>query len=83
MKSYIFKVVIQPDKFEDGRDAWHAFCPALKGCHAWGHSNEEALANIREAIDIYSKVVRWDIAFYDARKRLNDLRASLEGGAAT
>jgi len=53
MKSYVFKVAIEPDKFEDGRDAWHASCPALKGCHTWGHSYEEALANIREAIDIY------------------------------
>ena len=51
MKSYVFKVVVEPDKFEDGREAWHAFCPALKGCHTWGHSSEEALANIREAID--------------------------------
>jgi predicted RNase H-like HicB family nuclease len=53
MKSYVFKVVVEPDKFEDGRDAWHASCPALKGCHTWGHTYEEALTNIREAIDLY------------------------------
>lgn len=53
MKSYVFKVVIEPDKFEDGREAWHAFCPALKGCHTWGHTRDEALMNIREAIDLY------------------------------
>jgi predicted RNase H-like HicB family nuclease len=53
MKSYIFSVVVEPDKFEDGRDAWHASCPALKGCHTWGHSYEEALANVREASDLY------------------------------
>ena len=53
MKSYVFKVAIEPDKFEDGRDAWHAFCPALKGCHTWGHTHEEALANLRDAIDLY------------------------------
>ncbi len=52
MKSYVFKVRVEPDKFEDGRDAWHAFCPALKGCHTWGHTYEEALANAREAIDL-------------------------------
>ena len=38
---------------EDGRPAWHASSPALKGCHTWGHSNEEALANMREAIGLY------------------------------
>jgi len=53
MKSYVFKVVVEADKFEDGRDAWHSYCPALKGCHSWGHSYEVALANIREAIDLY------------------------------
>src|SRR5260370_1483960 len=53
VKSYVFKVAIEPDKFEDGRDAWHAYCPALRGCHTWGHTYEEALANIREAIDLY------------------------------
>ena len=52
MKSYVFKVRVEPDKFEDGRDAWHASCPALKGCHTWGHTYEEALANAREAIDL-------------------------------
>lgn len=53
MKSYVFKVTVEPDKFEDGREAWHAYCPALKGCHTWGHTYEEALANAREAIDLY------------------------------
>jgi len=53
MKSYVFKATIEPDKFEDGSDAWHASCPALKGCHTWGHTSEEALANLREAIDLY------------------------------
>ena len=53
MKSYIFKVSIEPDRFEDGREAWHASCPALKGCHTGGHTSAEALANVREAIDLY------------------------------
>lgn len=53
MKSYVFKVVVEPDQFEDGRNAWHASCPTLKGCHTWGHSYEEALANVRDAIDLY------------------------------
>ncbi|MBI2910975.1 MAG: type II toxin-antitoxin system HicB family antitoxin [Chloroflexi bacterium] len=53
MKSYIFEVMVEDDQFEDGRPAYHASCPALKGCHTWGHTREEALANIREAIDLY------------------------------
>ena len=53
MKTYVFKIVIEQDQFEDGRPAWHASCPALKGCHTWGHSYEEALANAREAVELY------------------------------
>ena len=53
MKSYIFRVVIAEDEFEDGRRAYHASCPALKGCHTWGHTYEEALANVQEAVSLY------------------------------
>jgi hypothetical protein len=35
MKSFVFQVAIKPDKFEDGRDAWRASCPALEGGHTW------------------------------------------------
>ena len=31
VKSHIFKVVIEEDAFEDGRKAYHAYCPALRG----------------------------------------------------
>jgi predicted RNase H-like HicB family nuclease len=41
-------VVIEKD--EHGYYAW---CPELKGCQSQGASIEEALANIREAIEIY------------------------------
>ena len=53
MNSYFYKIVFEPDKFEDGGGAWHVSCPALKGCHSWGRSYEEALSNIREAMDLY------------------------------
>ena len=43
----IFKVIIRPDA-EDG--GFNVSCPALPGCHSQGDSEEEALANIREAI---------------------------------
>ena len=53
MKSYIFSVVIEEDVFEDGEPAYHARCSGLKGCHTWGHTLEEALTNIREAVELY------------------------------
>jgi predicted RNase H-like HicB family nuclease len=58
MKSYIFRLVIEEDAFEDGRKAYHAHCPALKGCHTWGHTYEEALANIKEAVELYVEDLR-------------------------
>ena len=39
------------EREEEG--GYHAFCPALKGCHSQGETLEEALANIREAIELY------------------------------
>lgn len=41
-------VVIEQD--EHGCYAW---CPELKGCRSQGNTVEEALANIREAIELY------------------------------
>ena len=58
MKSHVFKVVIEEDVFEDGRKAFHASCPALKGCHTWGHTPDEALANIEEAVALYVEDLR-------------------------
>ncbi|MCY4653428.1 MAG: type II toxin-antitoxin system HicB family antitoxin [Dehalococcoidia bacterium] len=53
MRTYTFEVVIEADEFEDGRPAYHAYCPALPGCHTWGHTYEEAEANVREAVSLY------------------------------
>jgi predicted RNase H-like HicB family nuclease len=50
MKSYMFDVVIEKEAFEDGSKAYHAYCPDLKGCHTWGHTLEEDLTNIQEAV---------------------------------
>jgi predicted RNase H-like HicB family nuclease len=32
---------------------YHAFCPALPGCHTQGETEEEAMANAAEAVDLY------------------------------
>ena len=53
MKSYIFRVIVEEDNFEDGRTAYHAYCPALRGCHTWGHTYQEALMNVQEAVELY------------------------------
>jgi len=48
MQVYQFTVVIEPDQ-----DAFHAYAPALPGCHTFGATVEEAQANIREAIAVH------------------------------
>ena len=49
MITHVFDVSIEQD--EDGR--WTAECPALPGCVTWGKSKQEAINNIREAIELY------------------------------
>ncbi|MDI6631413.1 MAG: type II toxin-antitoxin system HicB family antitoxin [Bacillota bacterium] len=49
MQAYRYTVIIERE--EDG--GFHAFCPALPGCHTQGESLEETLINIREAIQVY------------------------------
>ena len=44
-----FRVIIAPD--EDG--VFVAECPALSGCVSQGKTREEAMANIRDAIQGY------------------------------
>ena len=40
--------------FEADEDGWVvASCPALPGCHSQGRTKDEALANIREAVEGY------------------------------
>jgi predicted RNase H-like HicB family nuclease len=53
-KTYIFKIVVEPDPFPDGRMAYHAYCPALKDYAAstWGYTREEAVKNIQEVIQM-------------------------------
>lgn len=50
-----------------------------KELHYWCARALEANGNAKEAVDMYSKIIRWDIGYRDARKRLNDLRAAEEG----
>jgi predicted RNase H-like HicB family nuclease len=39
---------------EQGEDGWVvAHCPSLKGCWSQGKTREDALRNIREAIELF------------------------------
>lgn len=49
MADYMFTVIIE----REPEGGFHAFCPALRGCHSQGNTYEEALANIQEAISLY------------------------------
>ena len=47
---------------EQGLDGYIvAYCPALKGCVTQGRTEEEALANIKEAIELYLETDPRDI----------------------
>lgn len=50
------QVVIYPG--EDGW--WVAECPSLPGCISQGESREQAVANIKEAIQVYVKALEED-----------------------
>jgi len=53
MKTYNFKVVVEPDEDFDGNPSgWHAYCPALEGQGAstWGATEVEALKNINDLV---------------------------------
>jgi len=52
MKTYTFKVVLEPDQDAEGNPAWHAYCPALVdiGAATSGRTKEEALARINEVV---------------------------------
>jgi len=46
---------------EKGRESGYvAKCPALRGCVSQGATKEEALANIREAIEVYVEALLED-----------------------
>ena len=38
---------------EKDEHGFYAWCPELKGCQSQGQSLEEAIANIKEAIELY------------------------------
>ncbi len=46
-----YRCTVILEKEQDG--GFHAFVPALRGCHTQGDTQEEALANAQEAVAAY------------------------------
>lgn len=53
------KIILEPSE-EDG---YTVFVPALPGCISEGDTKEDALKNIREAIELYLEPVEDDMSF--------------------
>lgn len=51
MRTFVFRVELVEEK--DGR--WSAGVPTLPGCATWGTTEEEALSNLRDAVEAYLK----------------------------
>jgi len=49
MTNVTYRIIVEPDE----KGTYHAYVPALRGCHTWGESIDEARKNIRDAIDVY------------------------------
>ena len=48
MQTYKYKIVIEQDE----ENTYIASCPALQGCHSQGETVEEAIENIKDAIQL-------------------------------
>jgi len=48
MTTFRFAAIIEKDA-----DGYYAFCPDLQGCYTQGDTCEEALANLREAVELH------------------------------
>ncbi len=53
MATYRYTIIF--DREPEG--GYHAYCPALKGCHSQGDTLDEATNNIREAMAAYLESV--------------------------
>lgn len=61
------KVILEPS--EEG--GYTVFVPALPGCISEGETKEEALHNIREAIELYLEPVADDLSFSSEAELVN------------
>ena len=50
MKAYNFKVILEPDEI----GGYIVICPSIPGCYSQGETVQEAMDNIREAIELWA-----------------------------
>ena len=57
VRLYGFRVVVEPDE-----DRWQSYCPALEhyGAATWGYTQEEALKNIGEVVQMILEELQED-----------------------
>ena len=60
------RVVLEPS--DEG--GYTVYVPSLPGCISEGDTKEEALENIREAIDLYLEVVEDDFVFSEKAEQI-------------
>ena len=60
------RVVLEPS--EEG--GYTVYVPSLPGCISEGDTKEEALENIREAIDLYLEVVEDDLVLSEKAEQI-------------
>ncbi len=58
--NYDFTIVIEPDE-----KGFHAFVPALQGCHSYGETLDEARQNIAEAVELHVECMIEDGRYVD------------------
>lgn len=54
-----WRVVLEPDPETND---WAVWCPELPGCLSAGETEEKALENIREAIELYLELTPVELA---------------------
>ncbi len=53
--TYTYRIILEPDE-----GGFHAFVPALPGCHTWGKTIDESRTMIRDAIGVYLRSLAAD-----------------------
>ena len=49
----VYTIILQPETDPEFEGYYNASVPALPGCFSYGTTPQEALANIKEAIELY------------------------------